>query len=57
MKIIGKILCLLGWHGFTAPLKDYVEEFGSIPTDGRIAKTAKCSRCNKPYVKKENKNE
>lgn len=53
MKIIGKILCLLGLHNFTAPLRDYIEEFGGIPMNGKIAKTAKCSRCNKPYVKKE----
>ena len=44
-----KILCFFGWHKWVASLQDYLDEFGSVPANGRISSKAKCSRCNKNY--------
>lgn len=46
-----KILCFFGWHSWVASLQDYVNEFGSVPVNGRICSNAKCSVCNKKYKK------
>jgi hypothetical protein len=46
---MNKILCFLGFHKWSASIKDYIEEFGFIPLDGRIATNSVCKRCNKKY--------
>lgn len=48
-KIIGKILCMLGWHNWTCKIEDYILEFGFVPLDSRMPSTAKCNRCNIKY--------
>ncbi len=40
-----KILCLFGWHKWTASVNDYINEFGYIPLDGRITSNSTCERC------------
>ena len=51
--MIRKILCFIGWHSYTASHKDYIEQFGYIPLDGRIiADNAVCKFCGKPYKDK-----
>ena len=47
--IIGVLLCKLGWHNFTCKMQDCTDEFGYVPSDGRMPKVAKCSRCGKNY--------
>ena len=47
-----KILCFIGWHSYKASPYDYIEQFGYIPFDGRIADNATCEFCGKPYKDK-----
>ena len=49
--MLGKILCWMGLHRWSASLEDYIEEFGSIPMDGGVAKNSKCERCGELYDK------
>ena len=49
-SFIGRLLCLIGWHQFTCKMQDCIDEFGYVPSDGRMPKTAKCSRCGKNYA-------
>lgn len=42
-----RLLCLIGWHQFTYKIQDCINEFGYVPSDGRMPKVAKCSRCGK----------
>ena len=35
-KLIGKIQCKLGWHNWTCKIKDCIDEFGYVPSDGRM---------------------
>ena len=44
-----KLLCKVGWHNFTCKMQDCIDEFGYVPSDGRMPKVAKCSRCGKNY--------
>jgi hypothetical protein len=44
-----KLLCFFGFHKWTASIDDYIEEFGFIPLDGRIASNSVCNRCNQKY--------
>ena len=46
-----KLLCFLGWHEWRYFLQDAIKEFGGLPTDGRVPKSAKCSRCGVNYHK------
>lgn len=46
---LGKVSCFLGWHEFISSIQDYIDEFGYVPLDNRIAKNARCSRCNSKY--------
>ena len=48
-----KFLCKIGYHSWTAPLSDYIGEFGYIPTDGRVAKTSVCEFCGAKYSNKD----
>ena len=50
-SFISRLLCLIGWHQFTCKVQDCIDEFGYIPSDGRMPKAAKCSRCGKNYAK------
>ena len=47
--MLRKILCFIGWHSYKASLEDYIEQFGHIPVDGRIADNATCEFCGKAY--------
>ena len=47
--VFGKLLCKVGWHNFTCKMQDCIDEFGYVPSDGRMPKVAKCSRCGKNY--------
>lgn len=49
-SFIGRLLCLIGWHRFTCRVQDCIDEFGYVPSDGRMPKVAKCSRCGKNYA-------
>ena len=49
-SFIGRLLCLIGWHQFTCKMQDCIDEFGYVPSDGRMPKVAKCSRCGKNYA-------
>lgn len=44
-----RILCFFGLHNWVAHLQDYINEFGFVPTNGKICSNAKCSRCKKTY--------
>ena len=46
---LGKLLCLIGWHKFTCKMQDCIDEFGYVPSDGRMPKVSKCSRCGNNY--------
>ena len=46
------ILCFLGWHQWVASIDDYIEQFGHIPLDDRIADNAVCKFYGKPYKDK-----
>lgn len=48
-SFISRLLCLVGWHQFTCKMQDCIDEFGYVPSDGRMPKSAKCSRCGKNY--------
>lgn len=48
-NLLEKLYCFLGWHKFTSSIQDYIDEFGYVPLDNRIAKNARCSRCNSKY--------
>lgn len=43
--VFGKLLCRLGWHKWRYKLQDAIGEFGALPLDSRMPKTAKCDRC------------
>lgn len=47
--MLKKILCFFGFHKFKASLNDYIEQFGSIPLNGKIADKAICEYCGKKY--------
>ena len=49
-SFIGRLLCKIGWHQFTCKMQDCIDEFGYVPSDGRMPKVAKCSRCGKNYA-------
>lgn len=49
-SFIGRLLCKIGWHKFTCKMQDCIDEFGYVPSDGRMPKIAKCSRCDKNYA-------
>lgn len=49
-SFISRLLCLIGWHQFTCKIQDCIDEFGYVPSDGRMPKVAKCSRCGKNYA-------
>ena len=44
-NLIGKIKCIVGWHTFTFTIKDCMKDFGYIPLDDRMPKTAKYKYC------------
>jgi hypothetical protein len=46
-----RILCLFGWHKWTAPIKDYIEEFGYLPLDYKILSNSTCERCKVKFKK------
>ena len=43
--VFGKLLCRLGWHKWSYILQDAIDEFGYLPMDGRMPKTATCDKC------------
>ena len=43
------LLCKIGWHKWSCSIQDCIDEFGYIPNDGRLPKTAKCDRCGVNY--------
>lgn len=47
--VFGKLLCKVGWHKWSYKLKDAIDEFGALPLDSRMPKTAKCDRCGINY--------
>ena len=49
-SFLSKLQCLIGWHQFTCKMQDCIDEFGCVPRDGRMPKTAKCNRCGKNYA-------
>jgi hypothetical protein len=49
-SFIGRLLCKIGWHQFSCKMQDCIDEFGYVPSDGRMPKVAKCSRCGKNYA-------
>jgi hypothetical protein len=49
-SFISRLLCKIGWHQFTCKVQDCIDEFGYVPSDGRMPKVAKCSRCGKNYA-------
>lgn len=49
IKVVGKLLCKIGFHKFECKIKDVIDEFGYIPSDGRMPKSAKCKRCHIGY--------
>lgn len=49
-SFISRLLCLIGWHNFTCKMQDCIDEFGYVPSDGRMPKVSKCSRCGKNYA-------
>lgn len=49
-SFISRLLCLIGWHQFTCKMQDCIDEFGYVPSDGRMPKVSKCSRCGKNYA-------
>jgi hypothetical protein len=46
---MSKLLCFLGFHKWTCTLQDYIDEFGCVPLDARIASKSRCERCKKTY--------
>ena len=44
-----KILCFLFGHKWTSSISDYIEEFGYVPLDNRIASNSVCERCEVKY--------
>ena len=50
--MLRKILCFIGWHSYKASFEDYIEQFGHIPVDDRIADNATCEFCGKHYKDK-----
>jgi hypothetical protein len=42
---VKRLLCFLGWHKWTSSISDYIEEFGYVPLDNRIASNSVCERC------------
>lgn len=49
-NIISKLLCKIGVHRFICSIQDCIDEFGYVPSDVRMPKVAKCSRCGKNYA-------
>ena len=49
-SFIGRLLCKIGWHQYTCKMQDCIDEFGYVPSDGRMPKVAKCNRCGKNYT-------
>jgi hypothetical protein len=47
--VFGKLLCQVGWHKYTCKMQDCIDEFGYVPSDGRMPKVSKCSRCGINY--------
>lgn len=50
--MIRRLFCLIGWHTWKASFEDYIEQFGHIPIDGRIADSSVCEFCGKAYKDK-----
>jgi len=48
-----RILCFFGWHNWKASLNDYIEEFGYVPLDNRIASNSICTRCKVKFKQQE----
>jgi hypothetical protein len=48
-----RILCLFGWHKWTTSINDYIEEFGYVPLDNRIASNSTCERCKVKFKQQE----
>jgi len=48
-RLLGKLLCFIGWHKWTCSLQDCIDEFGFVRNDGRMPKVAKCKRCKNNY--------
>lgn len=46
-----RILCFFGFHEWTCSIQDYIDEFGFVPLNRKIAIKSKCSRCKKTYKK------
>lgn len=44
-----KINMFLFGHKWTAPLSEYIEEFGYVPLDNRIASNSVCDRCKEKF--------
>lgn len=44
-----KLLCFIGIHKWEASLEDYINEFGSVPLNGKVVSTSICSCCGKAY--------
>ena len=46
-----RIACFFGIHKWSAPLEDYLHEFGILDAlkPGNIASTSKCTCCGKMY--------
>jgi hypothetical protein len=40
-----KLLCYFLGHRWTARMSDYIEEFGYVPLDNRVASNSTCERC------------
>ena len=47
--VIGRLLCKIGFHQYVCKVQDCIDEFGFIPSDWRMPKVAKCSRCGSTY--------
>lgn len=47
-----KILCWIGLHKFACNIQDLIDEFGFIPSDGRMPSNSKCKRCGKTFKSK-----
>lgn len=48
--MLRKILCILGFHTWTYNLQDAIGEFGCLPMDNKIPKTASCKYCKTKYA-------
>jgi len=57
LKIFRKLLCFLGIHTFEASFREYLDQFGEIPIDGRIADGARCIYCGNIYRRQKEQKE